>query len=117
MVITMNKMNNCNCMNSMNNMNGCSYGNANNASPCRKDRHAMLNMLRAEDFVVYEAALYLNCHPCDKEALEYFKCHRDTAAKLRQEYEAAFGPLTINAVNCDDWSWINHPWPWEKEAN
>ena len=77
----------------------------------------MLNMLRAEDFVVYEAALYLNLYPHDRQALEYFKCHRDKAAKLRAEYEGMFGPLSINSVTCDSWTWTNCPWPWEKEAN
>ena len=84
---------------------------------CPMDRHALLNTLRAEDFVVYEAALYLNTHPCDKAALEYFKEHRDLAAKLRAEYESQYGPLTMNAVCGDSWSWIDCPWPWEKEAN
>lgn len=102
-------MNNLKCMDNIHPLNKMS------ASPM--DRHTVLNTLRAEDFVVYEAALYLNTHPCDKAALEYFKEHRDHATRLRAEYESQYGPLTMNAVQGDSWSWINGPWPWEKEAN
>ena len=98
----------------MNNMNNMKYSNNTN---CQMDKNTLLQALRAEDFVVYEAALYLNTHPKDRSALEYFKEHKICAEKLRREYEAIYGPLTINAVNGDSWSWINSPWPWEKEAN
>ena len=90
--------------------------NMNCGSNCH-ERHALLTSLQAEDFVVYEAALYLNTHPKDTAALEFFKEHRAKAAALREEFESIYGPLTINAVKGDSWSWINSPWPWEKEAN
>lgn len=81
------------------------------------ERHALLTALQAEDFVVLEAALYLNTHPNDSAALEFFKEHKAKAASLREEFESIYGPLTINAVKGDIWSWISSPWPWEKEAN
>lgn len=102
-------------MNNMNVCNTCSEHLGN--MPCSKDKQAMLNELRAEDFVVYETALYLNVYPNDKDAIDYFKRHKDTAARLRHDYEALFGPLTISSVSSEGWSWINCPWPWEKEAN
>ena len=98
-------------------MNMCGNCRENGRMTNCKDKQALMNDLRAEDFVVYEAALYLNVYPYDKEALEYFKCHKETAARLRKEYEAMYGPLTINEVNGDSWTWTDCPWPWEKEAN
>ena len=108
----MNNAKNMDNMCCMNHIHGAQMNNN-----CPKDRHALLNTLRAEDFVVYETALYLNTHPCDKAALEYYKEHLECAAKLRAEYESQYGPLTMNAVCGDSWSWIDCPWPWEKEAN
>ena len=82
-------------------------------------KNALLNALRAEDFVVYETALFLNTHPNNIDALNYFKAHKEKASALRGEYESHFGPLTLNSsASCDKgWNWINSPWPWEKEAN
>jgi len=85
---------------------------------CTMDKQTMMNALRSEDFAVYEAALYLNTHPDCTKALEYFCMHKEKAANLRREYEALWGPLTVNAVTPSDaWQWIQCPWPWEKEAN
>ena len=82
------------------------------------NRTQMLNALRAHDFAVYEAALYLDGHPDDKDALEYWKDQAQKARKLRRDYEECFGPLTIyNGPNEDRWTYIGSPWPWEREAN
>lgn len=81
-------------------------------------KNALLDEIRSEDFAVYEAALYLDGHPRCREALAYYKLHRDIAAELKAKYEALYGPLTMNG-NGDEscWLWVTAPWPWEKEAN
>ena len=83
-----------------------------------ENKTALLKEIQAEDFAVYEAALYLDGHPHCSEALSYYQNHRDRAAELRSQYEALYGPLTLYG-NADDsaWRWVDDPWPWEKEAN
>ena len=78
----------------------------------------LLKKIRAEDFAVYETVLYLDAYPCDEKALAYYRKHNDTAKELKNEYARKYGPLTIYE-NTDNshWSWINGPWPWEREAN
>ena len=81
-------------------------------------RCALLKEIQAEDFAVYEAALYLNGHPTCQEALAYYCQHKREAALLREQYEQNFGPLTIYGNNNSGcWHWVDGPWPWEKEAN
>ena len=82
------------------------------------DRSTLLHRLQAEDFALYEVALYLDGHPRNRRALAYYEEHKKIADMLRAEYEAKFGPLTIYR-NCDseNWNWAEGPWPWEKEAN
>jgi len=81
-------------------------------------RSALLKEIQAEDFAVYEAALYLNGHPTCHKAMAYYKEHRNTAIALRKEYESQFGPLTLYGnTDCNCWRWADCPWPWEKEAN
>ena len=82
------------------------------------ERNRLLQRIRSADFVLYEIALYLDGHPVNKRALAYYAKQRDSVMALRAEYEQKYGPLTIYGNNDDcDWHWIDHPWPWEKEAN
>ena len=82
------------------------------------ERSALLKEIQAEDFAVYEAALYLNGHPACADALAYYRCHRDRAAELKSQYEEHYGPLTLYGNrDCSCWNWIKSPWPWEKVAN
>lgn len=63
---------------------------------------------QAAAFVLWELRLYLNTHPCDKEALALF-------ARLCKEaddpnYAAAF----LEDGCCGGaWRWTDDPWPWE----
>lgn len=78
----------------------------------------LLKEIQAEDFAVYEAALYLDAHPHCEKALAYYREHKCAVEKLKEKYTELYGPLTIyNGADCDSWQWVNGPWPWEKEAN
>lgn len=68
-------------------------------------------------FLVKDAQLFLDTHPSDEQALSFFDYYNKLLAALTADYENKFGPLTIHGVNAtNEWSWINEPWPWEKEA-
>ena len=67
-------------------------------------------------FAVYETLLFLDTHPFDQDALQYFR----TCSALRnyalEEYAKAYGPLTIDTANdaqSRSWQWMAQPWPWE----
>lgn len=82
------------------------------------ERDKLLKNIQEEDFAVYETVLYLDGHPCDKDALEFYKVHRDKLDCLKKEFIQKYGPLTIyDNLNCNTWDWIKSPWPWEREAN
>ena len=84
----------------------------------QNDRSRLLRRLAAEDFAVYEAVLYLDGHPDCRRAIAYHAKHVALAARLRAEYEQKYGPLTSNASACaEHWTWVDGPWPWEKEGN
>lgn len=82
--------------------------------PCRKD---LLDHINAVSFAVDDVKLFLDTHPCDEDALAYFReysCLRNEALK---EYATYYGPLTIDTAvySCADrWNWINEPWPWQE---
>lgn len=74
----------------------------------------LLNQIYEASFAMDDVNLYLDSHPCDQDALNYFHY----VAKLRKDamsaYEAQCGPLLLDGVTSRDyWNWIDDKWPWE----
>lgn len=96
----------------------CGCGNDERyGKPGHKSRTKLLKKIQEYNFMMIEAALFLN-NQCDCEAAheafcKYQKLYLETLA----EYEECYGPLTYNGVNVkrDGWKWANSPWPWEVE--
>lgn len=66
------------------------------------------------DFVVVELTEYLDTHPDDKEALEYFNHYSRIRNQMAAEFSQRYFPLTVNYANCSNkWSWGAAPLPWE----
>ena len=80
------------------------------------NKRKMLFQVQALDFAIIEAAMYLDAHPEDKKAMEYYQKMLKERNAAVEEYQNAYGPLTIFA-NKDDarWQWVKGPWPWELE--
>ena len=78
-------------------------------------RSELLRQIQAADFAAHDAALFLNTHPTDQKALEYYHKMMSQSKELTEQYTTMFGPLTRNAVkSTSHWDWINEPWPWER---
>ena len=82
--------------------------------PCRKD---LLHCINIVSFAVDDVKLFLDSHPCDQDALEFFEKYQKERNCALKEYAKYYGPLTIDTVNAsatDRWNWINEPWPWQE---
>ena len=82
--------------------------------PCRKD---LLDHINAVSFAVDDVKLFLDTHPCDEDALAYFREYSRMRNEALKEYAAYYVPLTIDTTiySCADrWDWINEPWPWQE---
>ena len=90
----------------------------NNMTVNVNDRSALLKKIQAEDFALYEVALYLDGHPNNQKALRFYQEHKKIATMLKAAYNESFGPLTMyDNQSAEKWQWVEGPWPWEKEAN
>lgn len=81
------------------------------------ERNRLLKEIQQLNFMMAETGLLLN-NQCDcTEAKEVFALYRKHHAEAKAKYEACYGPLTYEGVNveCDGWSWVDGPWPWEVE--
>lgn len=68
-------------------------------------------------FALDDIVLFLDTHPNDPDAMNYYRC----VAKMNQDavsaYEIQFGPLMNNSVKeGSGWTWLENPWPWEGEV-
>ena len=81
------------------------------------DGEKMLLKIQELSFAIGELNLYLDSHPNCKMAQKYFRRYNEELARATMAYEEAFGPLTARGgVSCEEWAWIDQPWPWENNC-
>lgn len=69
-------------------------------------------------FVVIDLALYLDTHPNDRSAMEYFNHYSNIRNQMTKEFSAKYYPLTMDITDCvKDWRWGAAPLPWEGGCN
>jgi spore coat protein JB len=75
----------------------------------KKDK--LLRRLSAMQFAMWEMREFLDTHPNCPDATALYNAYKEKYDTLAKEYEARFGPLTLNGANSD--AWLQDPWPWE----
>lgn len=83
-----------------------------------KKRCCLMRQVQRTAFCLHDAVLYLDTHPCDRQAMAYFDEARAARKRAIEEYTAAFGPLTAasaDPVCAGRWNWTAAPWPWKGE--
>lgn len=75
---------------------------------------ALLMQVDQAGFAVVDANLYLDTHPCDGAALDYYNEMLHAYKNAVAAYESQIGPLTAaGSRDVSYWSWVSDPWPWE----
>ena len=64
-------------------------------------------------FALDDVTLYLDTHPTDYDAMNYYKYAKKLNEDAVKAYEEVYGPLMINRVAADNWVWVENPWPWD----
>lgn len=74
----------------------------------------MLKDIGIINFVMVELTLYLDTHPDDHEAMEYFQHYRLIYNRLCEDFSKRFYPLNLcTSTNTTTWSWAMEKVPWE----
>ena len=81
------------------------------------DMASLLREVQMAEFALVEANLFLDTHPTDTNALEYFCKYKQIHDKAVEAYNAACGPLTAMQYDGGRWKWTDGPFPWERAAN
>ncbi|MEG0962988.1 MAG: spore coat protein CotJB [Lachnospiraceae bacterium] len=65
-------------------------------------------------FALNDITLYLDTHPLDQNALNYFNHFREIRVQSLMEYERLYGPLTLDSTTPNQtWLWSTQSMPWE----
>lgn len=77
----------------------------------------MLNDISIVDFVLVDLSLYLDTHPFDQEAMQYFNHYSKIKNKMSRDFSMRYFPLTKDLAESNkEWRWGAAPLPWEGEC-
>ncbi len=79
-----------------------------------QNRSALMRKIMEIDFALNEMVLFLDTHPCDKQALSLYHKYAEKSRELKAMYNENFGPImSSDNLSQDNWDWVHGPWPWE----
>lgn len=77
----------------------------------------MLRDIMMFDFAVQDSALFLDTHPGDQNAFQYYKEANERLDKAQKAYAKNFGSLNNRVVSGNTYNYVNAPWPWEGDKS
>lgn len=78
------------------------------------EKRKMMDAVYANGFAADDARLFLDTHPHDKNALDYYNRKMELYHQAVSRYEEKFGPIRPeNGGMSGKWEWATTPWPWE----
>lgn len=82
------------------------------------EKQKAMDKIRRCAFAVDEARLFLDTHPMNKEAMEFYQKHLELYNKAVADFENRFAPVSASgAVRNGKWAWATTAWPWERSEN
>lgn len=84
----------------------------------RMEQQKLLNWISMVSFAVVDIVEYLDTHPHDAEAMEYFNHMSKLRNQAVRDYTSSYGPLILDSFHPEEhWCWASQPWPWEGGCN
>jgi spore coat protein JB len=80
-------------------------------------REMLMRRVQELSFAKVETELYLDAHPENKRALEYYRTILEQLDEAMTEYQNKYGPLFAEGVVGDSWTWAKGKWPWHLDSD
>lgn len=77
------------------------------------EQRNMMKGVQTLGFALVEATLFLDSHPNNQKALEFFRKNLQAYNALKEQYTKTYGPITLSDAAGDSWTWVETPWPWQ----
>lgn len=82
-----------------------------------ENTNLLLKRIDEASFAMDDVVLYLDTHPDDRDALNFYHYVVGLRKEAMDAYEAQCGPLMPDAVKDNAyWTWLTEKWPWEGEV-
>ncbi len=79
-------------------------------------QQSLLRRLQIQGFALDDVKLFLDTHPDNQLALDYYNKYQAMRDQTYKEYTDTYGPMSAERANVTDrWTWVDTPWPWEGE--
>ncbi|MCD7980991.1 MAG: spore coat protein CotJB [Clostridiales bacterium] len=83
--------------------------------PCENEKRSLFQAVNRFGFALSDITLFLDTHPEDPDALDYYHQMNHMYKKISAEYESKYGPLTQFCGEDENvWKWAVQKWPWER---
>ena len=76
-------------------------------------KQSLMQQINEASFAMDDVLLFLDTHPNDAAAMQYYKNVVAMRKNAMEAYERQFGPLMVDGVNGNCWDWVTEKWPWE----
>ena len=81
------------------------------------NQQQLLRDIGIVNFVLTELTLFLDTHPHDQNAMEYFNHYNRMRNQMEKEFSQKYYPLSLRLADCsNEWRWGEAPLPWEGEC-
>ena len=101
----------------MNNSGNMNMNMSRNSNMPQTDRCSLMKKIYEIGFSLDDTILFLDTHPKNREAFEYYHHLKREYKELVKKYTMNFGPLTARTVESDKYfTWVNRPMPWEGDV-
>ena len=81
------------------------------------EKTELLYQITALDFKLTDLNLYLDTHPHDMQAICLFHETKCQCQMLKNVYECNYGSLTCGSTCPNCWTWLEEPWPWDRQCD
>ncbi len=82
------------------------------------ERERLLKDISIIDFTLVELNEYLDTHPFDAQAMEYFNHYARIKNQMMLDFSSRYYPLTTDtSMDKKEWNWTLAPMPWENAAD
>ena len=79
------------------------------------EQRNMLEALQSLGLSLIDTALFLDTHPQNQRALDYYRKNGEAYGILKGEYVSKYGPLSMSEAAGENWNWVDKPWPWQNQ--
>ena len=80
----------------------------------KMEKQKLMNWISMVSFSALDMAEYLDTHPRDTEAMDYYNHLMKLRNQAVRDYTSSYGPFVLDSFHPEDrWCWALQPWPWE----